>query len=339
MLPDLRTHVFDSALLRDNPWNDPHVRRLPVYVPPGYDPRRAEPYPVAYVLAGWSGRGAKYLADGGVFYEWLPDRFDRMVRAGTMPPTIVVFPDCTTRLGASQYVNSVANGPYMDYLSDELVPFIDAEYHTHASREMRGLVGHSSGGFGALVTAMLRPDAFSAICSSAGDGFYEHLYVACIPAMIGVLEKAGGIAKFVETFLESPNPWGLLSNDHGMTMMCLSICPCFAPNLSAPVIKGDLYFDLETGALVPEVWSKFLDWDPVRMVDRHPGALRRMRWIHLEAGVDDEYGLQLAHRQLAARLREHGIPFVLDEYPGKHGGHDHRTAERIARMSAALLGR
>lgn len=331
-VPDVRVHLHESKLLRGNPMGDPHVRRLPVWVPPGYDAKRAEPYPVVFLLAGWSGRGARYLDDTGAFTPSLPDRLDAAVRDGTLKPTIVVFPDAATKLGASQYVNSISNGPYMDYVCDELVDFVDAQYHTHRSRDFRGTIGHSSGGFGALVIGMLRPDRFSAIGSSAGDGWYEWLYFKPIPAMIAVLERAGGVGPFIEKFLAHPNPRDCLSRDEVETMMNLSMCACYAPNPNVPVLKGDLYFDPHTGELVPSVWKKFLDWDPVLMVDKHAEALKKLRWIHLQAGTDDEFALHLAHRQLAKRLVAHGIDHVIDEYPGKHGGHHWRMAERIRRM-------
>lgn len=336
--PDIRTLEHTSQLLAGNLMGDPHVRRLPVYAPPGYDENRAEPYPVLYLLAGWSSRGARYFEDGGAFGESLPERFDRMIGDGTARPFVAVFPDCTTRLGASQYIDSAANGPYMRYLCDELVPFVERHFHVARDARYRGLLGHSSGGFGALVTAMLRPDAFRSICSSAGDGWYAHLYVGPIPKVIHVVEQEGGVVPFIEAFLKSPDPWGLLPPDHGLAMMCLGMCTCYAPNLDVPVLKGDLYFDLETGELVPDVWGKFLAWDPVLMVERHLDALRSMRWIHLEAATEDEYGLHLAHRQLARRLREHGLSPVVDEYPGKHGGHHYRFGDRVRRMLDAMYG-
>ena len=58
----------------------------------------------------------------------------------------------------------------------------------------------------------------------------------------------------------------------------------------------------------------------------------RLRWIHLEAGSEDQYGLQLGHRQIAARLEKHHIRHVLEEYPGGHGGHHHRMPYRVRRM-------
>jgi hypothetical protein len=53
------------------------------------------------------------------------------------------------------------------------VPFIDARYRTDARREKRGIQGKSSGGYGALVTPILRPDLFSALACHCGDSLFE----------------------------------------------------------------------------------------------------------------------------------------------------------------------
>jgi enterochelin esterase family protein len=332
----VRYFEHTSELLRDNPMGNPHVRRVPVYLPPGYDSRRRDPYPVVFMLAGWPGRGASYLADGGAFGELLVDRLDELVVGRRLPPVIVVFPDCSTRLGGSQYVNSTANGPFMDYLCEELVDWVDDRFHTHRRRDYRGLVGHSSGGFGALVTGMLRPERFGAVCCSAADCWFEQLYLAPLPGVIRVLDRAGGVAPFLQHFLSRPSPLSLSSREEVITMLVLSMCSCFAPNPQVPLLHGDLYFDLETAEAVPDVWRRFQDWDPLRTVDRHVTALKSLHAIHLEAASEDELGLHLGHRRLARKLAAQGMAHQIDEYPGRHGGHAHRMPERIGRLLGAM---
>lgn len=328
----VRAFTHRSEILENNAWGDPHEREVPVYLPPNYSDRRREPYPVVFLLAGWSGRGAHYLVDGGAFSFSIPKRLDTLIETKQMAPVIVVFPDCTTRLGASQYVNSSVNGNHMDYLCDELVDWVDERFHTHKSRYHRGIVGHSSGGFGALVIGMMRSDRFGAICSSAGDSWYDYLYRHTIPTTIQVVAQAGGVGPFVEKFLQSPNPRGLLGHAATIAMLNLSMPSCYTPNPNVPHIKGDLWFDLHTGALIEDVWKRFLAWDPLLMIDRYITELKSLSWIHLECGTEDEYGLHLGHRQIAAKLESLGIEHTIDEYPGKHGGHQYRMPNRIARM-------
>ncbi len=333
----VRAFDHTSEVLADNPMGDPHERKVHVYLPPNYSDRRKEPYPVVYLLAGWAGRGAHYLADGGAFAPSLPERLDGMIERKEMPACIVVFPDCATRLGASQYVNSPATGNYMDYLCDELVDWVDGRFHSHKSRDYRGIIGHSSGGFGALASGMLRADRFGAVCSSAGDSWYEFLYTQGIPPTIEAVQAAGGVEAFVASFLASPNPMGLLGSRAIIAMLTLSMASCYTPNPNVPAIYGDLWFDLHTGELIDEPWQRLLAWDPLRMIDRHVAELRSLRWIHLEAGSEDEYGLQFGHRQIAKKLARYNIPHMIEEYPGKHSGHHHRMPSRIQRMVTRLL--
>ena len=64
------------------------------------------------------------------------------------------------------------------YLCDEIVPFVDARYD---SSGFRGVAGKSSGGQGAAVTLMLRPDLFHGFASHAGGGLFEVVDPALLP--------------------------------------------------------------------------------------------------------------------------------------------------------------
>jgi hypothetical protein len=120
----VRWELFTSRVLDGNPLGDPVTRRLPVLLPPGYDADSDRRYPVIYGLTGYTGRGELLLH----VRPWNLDLHARLERlyASGMPPAIVVLPDCFTRFGGSQYVNSSATGRYEDYLTQELVPFISA---------------------------------------------------------------------------------------------------------------------------------------------------------------------------------------------------------------------
>ena len=93
-----------------------------------------------------------------------------------MPPVIAVFPDCFTRLGGNQYLNSSAIGRYADYLNEELVPFVDKEFRTGEGPQHRGCFGKSSGGFGAMRLGMSRPDIWGAVANHSGDAHFDFVY-------------------------------------------------------------------------------------------------------------------------------------------------------------------
>ena len=92
----------------------------------------------------------------------LTPRLDDSMRSGRAAEAIVILPDCFTRYGGSQYVDSPAIGRYQSYLADELVPFVDEKYRTIPRREARAVIGKSSGGYGAMVMGMLRARTCSA---------------------------------------------------------------------------------------------------------------------------------------------------------------------------------
>ena len=107
----------DSRVLAGNPLGDPHVRKLAVWLPPGYDQGvargsrggRGRRYPVLFDLVGFTGSGHAHL-NWRPFDENVPERAARLIHEKKMGPCIVVFPDCFTCLGGNQYVNSPAIG-------------------------------------------------------------------------------------------------------------------------------------------------------------------------------------------------------------------------------------
>ena len=169
-------HVVDSELLRGNPLGDPHERPLVVYVPPGYDDDGGRRYPTVYVLQGYAGHVAMWR-NRTAFRQPFPEVVDRHIAAGDIAPCVIVYVDAWTAVGGSQYVDSPGTGRYHSYFCDEVVPFVDERYRTLAAPEHRGVAGKSSGGFGVLITPMLRPELFGGLASHAGDSLYECLYV------------------------------------------------------------------------------------------------------------------------------------------------------------------
>jgi enterochelin esterase-like enzyme len=321
---------YTSRAIAGFPMGDPPTRSFPIYLPPDYH-RSQKKYPVVFFLAGYSGKGSGYLADDSAFGLPLQARFDNAIDANRLSPFIGVFPDCTSRLGHSQYVNSPAFGNYLDYLTDELPQVVDTRFRTIASASHRVVAGHSSGGFGALVAGMKRPDVFNWVIASASDSFYEFCHFSGVNAALIEIHKAGSLQAFLDTALSRPARHG---GREFQALMTLAMAPCYAPNVSAPPLYGDLFFDLETGEIIPEVWAKFLAWDPIRMIDSHKNGLKKLQFIQLECGLQDEHGLQWGHRQIAKGLRRLNVPHELVEYPGGHSGHHWRFEERLARLFA-----
>ncbi len=145
-------------------------------------------FPVLVDMVGFTGSGLSHVAWKN-FSENVPERAARLVHQEKMAPAIIVFPDCFTALGGNQYVNSSAIGRYADYLTKEIVPFVDREFRTRASREHRGCFGKSSGGYGAIIHGMKYASTWGAIADHSGDAYFDFVYHHDWPNTLNELAK------------------------------------------------------------------------------------------------------------------------------------------------------
>jgi S-formylglutathione hydrolase FrmB len=298
----LEEHVITSELLRGNPLGDPHERPLWVYLPPGYDDEPDRRYPVVYVIQGYTGHLAMWR-NRMPFRQPFPETADAVLARGDVPPALVVYVDAWTAYGGSQFVDSPGTGRYHSHLCDEIVPWVDGHYRTLPQAAHRAIMGKSSGGFGAMITPMLRPDLFGALATHAGDTLYELSYLPGFGRAVRLLrDYDGDIWQWWQDF-QIRVPF-TKEADHALILL-LGVAACFSAHEDGTV---DLPFDPETGVLRAEVWERWLDWDPVRMVPRYAGALRSLRAIWIDAGTRDEYYLDLGAQAFRAALREVGVP-------------------------------
>jgi S-formylglutathione hydrolase FrmB len=322
---------FESAVLRGNPCGDPHVRRVPVYLPPSYDASPARRFPVVYVLAGFTGRGRMLLNDN----PWaaaLDDRMDALIARGACDEMILVMPDALTRYGGSQYLNSSATGRYRDHLVDELVPHIDRTYRTLASRDHRGVAGKSSGGFGAMTLGMTCADVFGAIACHSGDMLFEYCYRADIPKFCSLLQEAGGLEPWFESFSKRVQK----TKDDFLALNILAMAAAYSP---APEVKPfgiDLPCDLATGEFREDVWKRWLAHDPLHIVERHADALRSLRLLYIDCGRHDEWHLHHGARQFGRKLDALGITHEREEFDDAHMNVSYRYDVSLPKLSRAL---
>jgi Putative esterase len=325
--------VVESELLADNPLGDPSRRPLWVYRPPGVELDHPRPLPAIYVIQGYFGRLDAWDAHEP-FEPSLIERVDALFAAPDCPDAIVVYVDAWTAYGGSQFVNSIATGPYQDYLCDEVVPFVDERYPVAADRDRRALTGKSSGGFGAMIVPMVRPDVFGALASHAGDALYEACYVPFFPKAARTLRDdfEGSVDGFFRAVAEADHfdigNWGDL-------MLVYGCAACFTPDPEHPG-KALLPFEVETGRLIDDRWERWLALDPVRMVSGHADALRSMRRIYLDAGRSDEYFLDLGATAVASELDAIGVEHTLELFDGKHGGIAYRYPHALRELALAL---
>lgn len=330
------TPYLQSQILQGNLPGDPTERMLPVYLPPGYDDNPDKRYPVIYVLAGHGGSGPLMLAPVA-WGESFPERIDRLISTGAMQPVIAVLPDCWTIFGGAQYINSSALGQYEDYLIQELIPYVDSTYRTLASREHRAITGKSSGGYGAMVQSMRHPEVFSAMASHSGDIYFEFGLLPDLAKMHANLLRFNGLEGFIEQIPtikpKSHDPFFSL-----LGMLCYGAA--YAPNPAAH--RGfDMPVDLETGALVEDVWQRWLAWDPVRMIDQpeHIAAWRQLSYIYLDCGLWDELNFPVGTRIMSNKLKALGLQHDFELFNDGHINVPYRYDVSLPRLEKAIRQR
>lgn len=319
-----------SEVLLDNPWGDPVERLVAVYLPPAYD-EQSEPLISLWDLAAFTNSGPGHLAwrNHG---ENLPQRLDRLIGQGLMPPVAVVMPDCYTSLGGNQYVNSVSVGRYADYLVQELVPFVSTQLNVVNQASGRGIFGKSSGGYGALFHAMHHPSTWGAAASHAPDAGFDLVFRPAFPETCLALAKHGGDPqKFIKAFWKSKAP----SGRDFTTLMVLAMAASYDPNPEHPE-QIRLPFDLHTCELDERRWRNWLACDLINLVPSCIDSLRSLRGLYLDVGSFDQYNIQFGTRQLVSALKALKVNFHFEEFNGNHSGMDWRLDHSLPFLAKAL---
>jgi enterochelin esterase-like enzyme len=346
-----------SKILKDNPLRDPHVRKLGVWLPPQYDESGNRRFPVLYDLVGFTGSGLAH-ANWKPFGDNVPERAARLIYERKMGPAIIVFPDCFTALGGNQYVNSSAIGHYADYLRREIIPFVDREFRTFASREHRGCFGKSSGGYGAIIHGMRYPGTWGAIADHSGDAYFDFVYWHDWPNTLNELAKhraprrragiydarreAGrrGLAQGrddgrIKRFLANVWKKEKLTTAEGHCIMNLCMAATYDADPRAP--NGfRVPFNLESGEAIAERWKKWRAHDPIHLVVRYRDSLRSLRGIYIDCGWRDQYHIHYGARILSERLAAAGIRHRYEEFDDDHSDIDYRMDASLPFLYRAL---
>lgn len=324
---EVLTH--ESNVLKTNPLGDPFVRDLYIYLPPGYEDSEKN-FPVVYCLTGFTGRGKMMLNDSA-FSPNMAQRLDMLLEDGRIKPMIAVMPDCFTYYGGSQYINSSATGDYEDYFTQEIIAFIDGNFHTIADRNSRAVMGKSSGGYGAMIMAIRHADKFGLACSTSGDCYFELCYRSDFAKAFRGIN--GDPKKLMDIFWNE----GAKKEKHAFDgLNTIGMSACYSPNPSSD-LGFDIPFDLKTGELDDAVWQRWLKHDPVGLVEQSVDSLKSLRLLFIDAGTRDEFGLDLGARVLVERLKSHQIPHIHEEFDDGHFSINYRNNRSLELISERIV--
>jgi enterochelin esterase-like enzyme len=327
--PEGRVHRFtlDSNALKGNVLGDPTLRIVDVYVPAGTKP---DGLPLLVDLVGFTAGGPAHT-NWKNFTENVPERLDRLIASGAMPPCVVAFPDCFTRLGGNQYINSAGTGAWADFLLAEAVPLVEREFRC-GGQGARGVFGKSSGGYGAMVHALLYPEFWSASACHSGDMAFEHCYLPEFPRLLRALAKAdGSIEKWVTDFHAAPK----VKDSDVHDLMTLAMCATYDPDPTAPFAVR-LPVDPVTCELITERWQNWQKWDPVLLAEPFGTRLKKLKIVYFDCGDVDQYNLVYGARRLHRALEKQGVPHIYEEFPDNHSAVDYRMDRSLPLLAKAL---
>jgi hypothetical protein len=283
-------------------WEQHELDGRPLFVWAPADHSRS--YPTVYVLHAHM-RSARSWFNVTPFERSYPDLIEELSL-----PVVVALVDGWTDVGGVQWLGQIGAS-----LRDAVVPFVDERYPTNG---LRGLQGKSSGGYGAIVHALERPDLFQAFAAHAADALFEVTLAHGFPAAARALRE-----RSLEGFWESFD--GLRSRDDALLVELTACARAFG--------DGTLPFDPETGVVDEERFAAWLEHDPVRLAARHRDAVESLRGAWVEAGRGDEYFLDLGAVALRRALLEAGLPdgrLHFELVDGAHGGQTHRYPVSLA---------
>jgi S-formylglutathione hydrolase FrmB len=309
--------LHESKVLKNNPLKDPFKRDIVVYLPPSYF-KTNKRFPVVYLISGFTGFGMMNMNVSG-YSENIKQRLDRLIKNRVIKEMMVVMPDCFTKYGGSQYVNSSATGRYEDYIVKEIVPFIDGTFRTIAKPESRCIIGKSSGGYGAMWLAMRHPDFFKLMVTHSGDSAFEYCYTKDFTDFIVGIQKYGKGHKAVTEFIKNEiNVKQPKRKIYFPMLNVIGMSACYSPNPKRKEYNFDLPFDLYTGEIIPEVWRRWQKFDPVHLVSKYRSNLKKLKLIFVDCGTRDEFFLHAGARIYCDKLKKNGIKYIHQEFDDGH---------------------
>lgn len=296
------TEHIDSLRLRETKTGLVPMRSVKIYLPPGYA-ESGKSYPVIYYFHSFFWSPEKMFADGN-----LQRLLERGFANGIVPEFILVAADYSTPTTGSFFENSSVTGHWLDFTTEELVPFIDSQFRTLPQRESRGVAGDMIGGYGALKFALLYPDLFSVV--------YALHPVATGTGLVPMASRPDWRKIYRAKSFQDIEEWDVY------TRIFLSMSQAFLPNPARPPFYCDFMMEPKDGepTLDPEHIKKLQSGFLLDQMLAEKGAnLRRMRGIKFDWGrYDGNQDHVYANQVFTRKLDELGIEHEAEEYRGNY---------------------
>jgi S-formylglutathione hydrolase FrmB len=294
------TETIRSSILVENLIGIEPTRSVHVYLPPDYA-NSGKAYPVVYYLHNF------WWSAGQLFSEnQVARHLDRAFGAGVAKQFILVAADYRMPTTTSLYENSPVNGRWIDFTTQELVPFIDSRFRTIAHRNSRAVIGDFFGARGALRFAMRHPEIFSVayamhpVATSGGSLPWSHVQIDW---------KRLHAAKSFED----------LEGD-GRAQIFVTVSQAFLPNPNRPPFYCDFFTEMENGEPMPHLQNLRTSQKGFHLdesLDEYAANLRQMRGLGIEWGRYDPTSAHVESNRLFSRLLDdRGIEHEAEEFRG-----------------------
>ena len=286
------------------------TREVALYLPPGYDSSPDRRYPVVYVLHGitdpitvWTEPWSPEEVDFGTMQNLM----DRGIAAGLLQEMILVMPDARTPFFGCHYTNSSVKGNWKDFITEDLIGYIDTHYRTLPQPDGRGIMGHSMGGHGAIRIGLRHPDLFSAVYGMN-------------PSMMGWGGDVSADNPAFEILLSNPDPSPYFESNFYVPAI-IGVSQAFSPNPENPPFYADYPFKKENESIVPNP-EAFARWEasfPTSLIDGYLAGADKLHGLRFDSAFTDEFShIPPTTRAFSEALTEKGVPHVFEMYNGDH---------------------
>ena len=280
------------------------VRKMLVYLPVGYNESSSQRYPVIYFLPNPFEDSYRFAFD----HRDAQGLLDRAIADGVIKNFVLVAIDMNTPLGSSWYVNSSATGNWEDFMIQELVPYIDANYKTFPDRDSRGIAGIFIGGYGAIRFGMRHPDVFGSVYAMHPVGTGTGVSVSAALPKWDLLVNAKSMDDVKKDF---------------RTQIFTTMFQAHLPDPDKPPLFIDLLARQERDHLIidAKLMERFRNnFYLETMIPRYADNLKSLRgfkfdWTRNDSNFDHVY----ANQAFTHKLNEFGIIHEAEEYNGAFG--------------------
>ncbi len=296
--PSLSNNIIEESLEKE----------IHIYLPPEYD-KSDKRYPVIYYLPGFGDPPSVNLR-----------KMDSLIQDGTIQEMIIVAINGRSKLGGSFYTNSPVTGNWEDFITRDVVSYIDENYRTIANADARGIAGHSMGGTGVLNISMHTKDVFNHAYAMS-PGVLNEVGPKGAPVIFDLLEMIVGEYKDMDAAAARAAYLAYVEAIPLSHSFSLSYASAFAydPEGKAPYIKLP---NSQDGALVKdEIWTMYDSGfgQVEEKLTQYKENLLNLKTFVVEYGTYDEYAfIRSGCDYLDQKLTEHEIPHEFVTYSGNH---------------------